>query len=186
MNFSISDASVSVGDLANVALLLVATVALVFAYLQAREASRQRRAQVTLHVYDMLSATDARRSRRHLLNQLPETPNPETLSREDWEHIEAVWVAFQRVAIYLEQGLIDEESIFRMYSFGIITAWEKLAPYVDYQGIKRGGNGIFLQEFRQLADKSRQWWSANFPGRSLPTAQGFMKIAAEAHRSLES
>src|SRR3990167_6220002 len=134
MNSSLTYTSISVGDIANVALLIVAVVALVFAFLQAREARRQRRAQVTLHIYDMLSAPDARLSRRYLLNQLPEVPNPESLTDEDWSHIEAVWVTFQRVAVYLEQGLIEEEPIFRMYSFGIITAWEKLAPYVDYQG----------------------------------------------------
>jgi len=166
-----ADSLPSLADLGNVgtiATAVIALLAMVFACWQIIETRRQRLAQLVAHVYEFLGSKESRANRRFIFNELPAGADPASLTVEQWERIEAVWSEFEHAAQYVELGLVPIDVLTRRYSIALITTWERLEPFILYQGERRGASGIFLEGFETLARHARESWSKNFPGRKLP------------------
>lgn len=162
------NSQITVSDIASAVTALVAIFALVFAVVQVRESRRQRVAQMTQHVFEMLGSPESRESRRYLFNQIPEGVRVQDLTREQWSRIENIWVDFERVAQYIRHDLVDRDAILDTYAVTIIPTWARVAQYADYQAELRGCVGVFLTGFRDLADHAGRRWIEQNPGRELP------------------
>jgi hypothetical protein len=162
------DPKVSLGDIATLTAAFIGMLALLFAYFQVREAKRQRLAQSTQHAFELLSSKESRENRRYVYNEIPPSIEPEELTPAQWARIEDYWVDFERVAQYIKLGLVDRDSIVRMYSFGLIAGYTRLQPYVAYQGRLRGSQEVFLSGYRELVWHAEDYWRKSWPNVPLP------------------
>lgn len=165
--FSIGNIAVSIAALVAAVTAVIAGRALGFAREQVAEAQKQRHSQMTQHIADILGSKESRERRRRIYNNIPSDPSAD-ISNEDWSAMEDVWCEFERIAQYVDRGLVERDAIIETYSFGIIASWKKLKPFADLQAKRRGDPDRFLKAFKKLAEDAETQWREKYPGREIP------------------
>lgn len=143
-------------DLGKDIILILQAIVIVFgipiALYNIRAIARGNRMQSTSHFLDYLEAT--RDERRHLYQNC-NFSNPKETSEEDEICAKSIIDSFNRIAVLIENDMLDPELVFSTCHTVVIRCWYRLEPYARYQETLIGGR--YARRVERLFERAKKF-----------------------------
>ena len=138
------------------------------AYRELNELDISRHMQVADRLFEELNAPENIEARRWVFQHLPDDPAAGigSLTPEGREAVKRVLNSLDRVAFLTQAGWIPEETVMPWMNPMIVKAWNKLAPYVDYES-RRRREPDYYEHARRLAERCLAWRAKNLPDAEI-------------------
>ncbi len=125
----------------------------IIGYRQLTLATSSRHMAVADRLFAELNSPENIEARRWVFQNLAGDPvkGSRSLTPEGWAAVKQVLNSLDRVAFLTQVGWIPEEMIMPWMNPMVVKAWDKLAPYVDYESRRRNEPDYYTQ-VRVLAE----------------------------------
>ncbi len=141
----------AVGAIAVIAQTTVLIVAVILALRQARAAVAAQQLQGIHRIHDDLAAT--RDERAWLYNEI--SVNPKDLSADEWIRLHALLTRFDAIATLCEDGIVDEELLFKSHDAMLARLWHSARPYVEDRR-RRPGQQDLVNHLERLGGRAHR------------------------------
>jgi hypothetical protein len=137
-----------------IAIISVIT-AIVFNIINRHYQKRQLRINTLFHVFELLSSTEIRNARKTVYDEYHKLKNenkPLIFNRSAFIQQEAdkAKSSFDRVAVLLHEGLLDDKLFFRMYGGIVVRFWNATEEDILND---RKKNPVYCDNFKKLKEK---------------------------------
>jgi len=132
---------------------VIIVISAVFVIFQLNEASRTRKLEVLLRLFNDLSSTEAQKNRQHIYAHLP--TEPEKLSPDDLLIIDQVLSTMESVWILIDQKQIEKEFVLETYGVKFLRLWKVLYPVVEFERKRKGQ--FYSRRVESLIEISREY-----------------------------
>ncbi len=136
-------------------------IALLFAYIQIRKATRAQYLSAWT-ILDGDLSSDRQRNARKTLHANP-LPEPAAATDEQWELVSTIANCIDRVGFFVEHGFIPARIIHDRYASIIFRSWGSLKPYVEYNREVRARSKRSWRYFELITKSADHYLSRNFP-----------------------
>lgn len=129
-----------------------------YASQQLKELSSSRHMQVADKLFAELNSEENINARRWVFQYLPEDPEEgvQTMTEEGQIAVKRVLNSLDQVAFLTQAGWIPEEVVMPWLHPMISKAWERLAPYIEYERERRN-EPYYYKQASLLADQCKAW-----------------------------
>ena len=171
-----------VGGWATLATTLLLLVGAVFALYQLRIATKARRLQALVSIYQQVRPREIIEAEQALLEQPERELDIDGLTESEVRKINSVIYSYQRLGYFLYQGLVTEEEVLPMVGWESIVLWEKLKGYIRDR--LRRDIPHARAHFEYLAARSDYYIRMN-PSKIVPAVAGFDANLDELVRTIQ-
>jgi hypothetical protein len=134
------------------------------AYRELTEVASSRHMEVADRLFDELNSTECLDARRWVFQNLPNDPEEgvRSLTPEGRAAVKQVLNSLDRIAFLTQSDWVPIEMVMPWMNPMIVKAWQKLEPYVEYEGHRRQEPDYYAHA-RQLAERCIAWREEHLP-----------------------
>ena len=141
-------------NISQVVACVAIVIAIPFAYVQLREATRARHLEALARIFEEFRSEVFFEDRRFVYSH--DVFNWNACSDEERIRIERLINTYNRISFLVEKGMVPKKLILEIWSGAILASWQKLESYVIERRAITGFSDWAIQ-FEHLAAHSKQY-----------------------------